>query len=158
MKSYYPITLELKNRHVLVVGGGIVAERKIKSLLASGARVKIVSPSITNRLQRLCSQRKISCIKRKYKSRDVENSKLVIAATNDNKVNALVSKDAKRKSVLVNVVDNAKLSDFISPAVLSKNKAIIAVSTNGKDPVFSRDLKNFLKEKWNDFLSYRNRL
>jgi len=158
MKSYYPIALKLENRHVLVVGGGIVAERKVKSLLASGALVKIVSPSITNGLQRLYSQRKISYIKRKYKSLDVATFKLVIAATNDNGINALVSKNAKRKAVLVNVVDNAKLSDFISPAVLRKNKAIIAVCTNGKDPVLSRDLKNFLKENWDDFLSYRNRL
>jgi len=58
----------------------------------------------------------------------------------------------------VNVVDRARLSDFISPALLYMPKAIVAIYTEGKDPVLSRDLKNFLKERWDEFLSYRDRL
>jgi siroheme synthase-like protein len=156
--KYYPICLNLRDKGVLSVGGGPVATRKVKTLLASGARVKVVSPLITKRLQQLYKKGKISYLRRKYKSLDIAGSKLVIAATDDTNVNTLVSKDAKRRGVLVNVVDKSKLSDFISPAVFHKARAIIAVYTNGRDPVLSRDLKNFLKEYWDEFLSYRRRL
>lgn len=158
MKLYYPIALKVKDANVLVVGGGAVAERKVKTLLESGARIKVVSPLITKRLQQLYKKGKINYIRRKYESPDIANSKLVIAATNDRKINALISKDAKRKAVLINVVDKAKLSDFISPALFSKGKATVAIYTDARQPPLSRDLKNFLKEHWDEFLSYRRRL
>jgi siroheme synthase-like protein len=158
MKSYYPIALKVEGANVLVIGGGNVGTRKVKTLLASGAKVKVVSPLITGQLRRLYKAGKISYTKRKYKSSDLASAVLAIAATNDEKTNALVSKDARQKGILVNVVDNAKLSDFISPALLSRGRAIIAVYTDGREPVLSRDLKNFLKEHWNEFLSYRSKL
>lgn len=158
MRLYYPIALKLKGKDVLVVGGGQVAERKAKTLLSFGAQVKVVSPILTSKLKKLYLQRKIRWIKRKVESCDFKGISLVIAATNDEFVNRTVSKWAKKQNILVNVVDNAGLSDFISPAIFGKGGTVIAVSTNGKDPVLSRDLKNFLKEKWDDFLSYRDRL
>lgn len=155
--KYYPIALKVKNRAVLVAGGGQVAERKVKTLLRFGAKVRVVSPDATPELKRLFKLRRITWLNRTVKASDISKAILVIAATSDATVNKKISGWTKRKGVLVNIVDRAGLSTFISPAILDTPKAVVAVYTHGKDPVLSRDLKNFIKERWDDFLSYRNR-
>lgn len=155
---YYPIALKLKGRAVLVIGGGQVAERKVKTLLEFGARVHVVSPDLTASLKKLFHLRKITWLGRVARASDINGADIIIAATSNETVNRKVSIWAKKHGALVNVVDKAGLSDFISPAIFGRNRAVIAVYTHGKDPVLSRDLKNFLKEKWDAFLSYRNRL
>jgi len=158
MVHYYPIAINLNNKSVVVVGGGLVAERKVKALIGAGARVCVVSPVLTPLLRRLFHAGKIQW-KNKYISlSDLKKSNFIIAATSDSKANKLISVQAKKQKALVNVVDQPELSNFISPAVFKKSKAIVAVYTDGKDPVLSRDLKNYLKENWNEFLSYRHKL
>jgi siroheme synthase-like protein len=106
----------------------------------------------------LAKKTKLKWLKRKVTKNDISKARIVIAATNDALVNKNVSLWSKQQGILVNIVDNPALSTFISPAVFKNNKAIIAVNSNGRDPEFSRDLKNFLKEQWDEFLSYRRRL
>ena len=155
---YYPIALKLKGKTALVVGGGQVAERKVKTLLRFGARVRLVSPDLTTALRRLFKSRKIAWHKRAIRSSDVEGADLIIAATSIAAVNKKVNKWAKREGTPVNIVDRADLSSFISPAILHTSRAVVAVYTHGRNPALSRDLKNFLKENWDVFLSYRGRL
>jgi len=155
---YYPIALKLKGRTVLVVGGGEVAERKVKTLLRFGAQIRVVSPDLTPALLRLFKSHRITWRDRIVKASDLEGADLVIAATSDAAVNKRISVWAKRRGILANVVDRAFLSTFISPAILRTSRAVVAVYTHGVDPVLSRDLKNFLEENWDGFLSYRNRL
>ncbi len=156
--SYYPLALNLKNKRVVVVGGGKVAENKIKNLLLARAKIKVVSPVITRGLKSLVSKRKVTWVSRLARSADLRSAVLVIAATSSHSVNKSVSKWGGKRGAWVNVVDDPALCDFISPAVFRRSKAIVAVHTNARDPVLSRDLKNFLKENWGVFLSYRNRL
>ncbi|MDP8213082.1 MAG: bifunctional precorrin-2 dehydrogenase/sirohydrochlorin ferrochelatase [Candidatus Zapsychrus exili] len=156
--KYFPLAVNLKGKHALVVGGGKVAERKTLSLYQAGARVQVVAPNITVALKSLLDKGKIVWVKRVVNKGDVDGMHLVIAATNNKKVNESISRWAKNKLVWVNVVDKPALSDFISPAVFNNDQAIIAVYTDGKNPVLSRDVKNFLKDNWNEFLSYRNKL
>jgi len=155
---YYPIALDLSDIRVLVVGGGKVAEHKVKVLLKFWAQVRVVSPSLTENLKKLLRARRIKWLNRIVKASDIAGVDIVIAATYSEAVNRNISAWAKKKGLLVNVVDNAELSTFISPAVFSIDKAVVAVYTHGRDPVLSRDLKNFLKEHWDEFLSYRDRL
>ncbi|MDP2921545.1 MAG: bifunctional precorrin-2 dehydrogenase/sirohydrochlorin ferrochelatase [Candidatus Omnitrophota bacterium] len=155
---YYPIALNLKNKRTVVIGGGKVAERKVKTLLQFGARVRVVSPDLTATLERLFKSRRITWFNRVAEPSDVNGSDIVIAATSDTAVNKRISGWAKRQGILINVVDRAELSSFISPAILLTPKAVVAVYTHGRDPALSRDLKNFLKENWDVFLSYRRRL
>ncbi|MDP2905723.1 MAG: bifunctional precorrin-2 dehydrogenase/sirohydrochlorin ferrochelatase [Candidatus Omnitrophota bacterium] len=155
---YYPVALKLKGITVVVAGGGIVAERKVKTLLGFGARVRVVSPRVTPSLRGYFLARKITWVNRFIKPTDVKGAGLIIAATSDAAVNIKMSRWAKAQGILINVVDRAGLSSFISPAVFSKHRATVAVYTHGRDPALSRDLKNFLKENWDVFLSYRNRL
>lgn len=154
--NYYPIAVKLGKRPVVVIGGGAVAERKVKSLLKAGGRVTVISPTLTPGLQRLADRNTITWRKRFVREVPAKAA-LVVAATSNKRVNRAVSRWVKKRRSLVNVVDKSSLSNFITPAVFRTGKAIIAVYTDGHDPVLSRDLKNFLKEKWDEFLSYRNR-
>jgi len=155
--NYYPIAVKLKNKKALVVGGGAVAERKVKTLITAGACVKVVSPALTPQLKRLAKSGGILWTARTVRRSDLYGAAIVIAATSDNRVNRKVSRWAKERKTPVNVVDNPALSSFISPAVFRAGGAVVAVYTHGRNPVLSRDIKNFLKENWNVFLSYRNR-
>lgn len=156
--NYYPIALNLKGKVSLVIGGGKVSERKVRSLLESGARITLVSPEATCRLKHLSRSRKIKWIKRRVRSSDLKQADIIIAATSKPDVNDKVSEWAGKQNKLVNVVDRKELSSFISTAVFHNCNASISVYTHGKDPALSRDLKNFLKERWDEFLSYRSRL
>ena len=156
--KYYPIAVRLKNKRAVVVGGGNVAERKIASLLDAGARVDVVSPKLTDKLSTLAKKGRVRWIKHTIEQKDLLKAYIVIAATSNHAANKKVSVWAQRRGRPVNIVDDQALSDFISPAVFKQQKAIIAVYTDGKDPVLSRDLRIFLEGHWDDFLSFRDRL
>lgn len=155
--QYFPIAVKLKNKRVLVLGGGNVAERKVLSLLEAGAKVCVVSPDLTKQLSELFELGQIEWIDRKFQDIDIYGIDVVIAATNNSLINKRISQLAHARNILVNIVDEPILSSFISPAVIRSKNAIIAVYTDGTDPVLSRDLKNYLKEKWDEFIRYRNR-
>ena len=154
---YYPIAVRLKNKKAVVVGGGIVAQRKVSGLLEAGARITVVSPALTPRLRALAKKKKIAWVEDRVSRGDIISADIAIAATSDRGVNKKVSEWSRKAGVLVNVVDDKKLSDFISPAVTKIGEAMITVYTDGRAPELSRDLKNFIKERGDDFISYRNR-
>jgi precorrin-2 dehydrogenase/sirohydrochlorin ferrochelatase len=156
--QYYPIALRIKGRRVLVAGGGEVAERKIKTLLSSGAKIYAVSPTLTAPLKKMAQSSKITWFNRKVKFSDLHGVGVVIAATSEAHTNSKISRWARKQGILANVVDQPRLSSFISPAILRQGKTLIAVYTDGRNPVLARDLKNYLKGHWHEFLSYRNRL
>lgn len=156
--KYYPLAVRLRGRRVIVAGGGRVAERKVNALRRCAAKVVVISPTATPALRRLAGRGRIAWVRRRLRRNDISGAYLIVAATNDNDINEKVSRWARLCRVWVNVVDRTALCDFISPAVFGSGGAVITVYTDGRDPALSRDLKNFLKERWNDFLSYRNRL
>ena len=151
MTDYYPIAIRLKNKRAVIAGGGTVAERKVISLLQAQAAVEVVSPALTKTIKALAASGRIKWTKRRIRQDDIKGAAIVIAATSDRTVNEKISVWAKRLGIPANAVDDKASSDFISPAVFKKEKAIITVYTDGKDPELSRDLKNFLKERWGEF-------
>lgn len=155
--DYFPIALSIKKKLVVIAGGGAIAQRKAVKLLEAGAKIKVVSPNLSKKLNKFLTKKLIDWQPRKIKRVDIKDAWLVIAATDDSLVNQKVSEWCRKSKVVVNVVDRPAISDFISPALLRTKKAIIAVYTDGRDPVLSRDLKDYLKEKWDDFISYRNK-
>ncbi len=143
MSGYYPVNLKIKNRKCVVVGGGKVAERKVKLLLEKGASVTVVSPKITSYLDKLQREAKISYLAVAY-SPSLKDAFLVIAATDDRTTNSRVAREAKQLGILVNVVDSPAECSFILPAILSRGDLTIAVSTAGRSPALSRKIKEDL--------------
>ncbi|MFH1479396.1 MAG: bifunctional precorrin-2 dehydrogenase/sirohydrochlorin ferrochelatase [Candidatus Omnitrophota bacterium] len=155
---YFPIALNIKKKKVLIVGGGRVAERKVVSFLDAASDIKVIAPKVTRRLHLLFLNKRIKLLRRKVKSSDIHKAELIIAATSDEDTNRNIYRLARKRNIPVNVVDKTCLCDFITPAIAAVDKALIAVYTDGFDPRLSRDLKKYLKEKWDDFLNYRLRL
>ncbi len=139
--KHFPIFLTLKDRHCTVIGGGMVANRKIKTLLKSGANVTLISPQLCDELQQKVADKRITYIARNFETSDLDNSFIAIAATDNAEVNIEVGKLAEQKNILVNVADNQEASSFIMPSVLDRSPVTIAVSTGGASPVLARRLR-----------------
>ncbi len=142
---YYPICVDMAGRACLVVGGGVVAERKASGLLESGARVTVVSPTITARLEAWAHEGQIRVIRRGYEPGDLADQPLVFVATDDGVVNAAVAADARAAGVLINAADDPAHCDFILPAVLRRGALTVAVSTGGASPALSRAVRDELE-------------
>jgi len=144
--KYYPVNLNIKDKLCVVIGGGSVAERKVKNLHRYGGRVRVVSPDLTDRLSKWASQGKMDYTRSEYRASHLKGAFLVYAATSDRKVNAEIARDAAKRRLLVNVVDSATESTFILPAVLRNREISIAVSTNGLSPAKSVRIRDRIKE------------
>ncbi|HEV8458071.1 MAG TPA: bifunctional precorrin-2 dehydrogenase/sirohydrochlorin ferrochelatase [Methylomirabilota bacterium] len=142
---YYPICVDMAGRACLVVGGGMVAERKASGLLESGARVTVVSPALTARLEAWAHEGQIRVIRRGYEPGDLADQSLVFVATDDGEVNATVAADARAAGVLTNAADDPAHCDFIIPAVLTRGALTVAVSTGGASPALSRAVRDELE-------------
>jgi precorrin-2 dehydrogenase / sirohydrochlorin ferrochelatase len=130
--SAYPIVLEGAGISALVVGGGRVAERKIRSLLDAGARIHVVAPLVTAEIESLATQSDALRVTRSTYSRNhIKGVTLVIAATDDPEVNATIASEARAAGLLVNVADRPELGDFITPAVHRSGEVVLAVSAGG---------------------------
>jgi len=139
--KYYPVFLDLRERTVVVVGGGRVAERKALSLLEAGADVTVVSPSLTHKLQELSSSGKITHLAKPFEEEDLAGAYLVIAATGLPGVNAEVGRSCKKRQVLVNVAAPPGESSFIVPSVVDRGALLIAISTSGESPALSKRIR-----------------
>jgi len=146
----YPVNLCLEGRDVLVVGAGGVAARKVGGLLAAGARVRVVAPSAGEAVERLADEGRLSLLRREYVPEDVEGAFLVIAATDDEDLNAAVSGDARRSGCLVNVVDRPALCTITLPAVVRRGDLTLAVATNGRCPAMARALREELEARYGE--------
>lgn len=143
-KKYYPVFLDLTGRKCLIIGGGRVAERKSAPLLRAGAKVTIISPEITPVLEKRKEKGLLKHIARRYRTADLRSAFVVVVATDSQKINNKVVSDAREHPVLLNVVDNPSLCNFIVPSVLSQGALTIAVSTGGVSPAMARTVRKRL--------------
>lgn len=139
--NYLPIFFDIKNKPCLVIGGGDIALRKTQSLIRSQAKVVVVAPSIKPELKTLVESNSGECIHREFQANDLQDKALIIAATDIDTVNREVYQLTKNMSVLLNVVDNPKLSNFIMPAVIDRDPLVVAVSSTGRAPVLARIIR-----------------
>jgi siroheme synthase-like protein len=143
--GYYPIFVDMRDRPVLVVGGGEVAERKVEALLRADARVTVVSPTLTARLATWVGAGGLRHIARRYRSRDLRGYQVALVATDDGAVNATVARHGRRRGVWVNAADDPAHCDFILPAVLRRGDLTVAVSTGGRSPALARAVREELE-------------
>ncbi len=156
-RTYYPVFLDISHKPCLVVGGGAVAERKVRLLLRFNASVRVVSPRVSKPLQRLSREGRIELSVREYEARDLDGVGLVFAATNREDVNRRIREDALILHVPVNVVDNPSLCDFIVPSIVKKDPIVIAVSTGGVLPLLSKKLRGEISRVvTRDYVKYAN--
>lgn len=142
---YYPVNLDITHRNCLVVGGGAVGARKVKTLIRCNATVTVVSLTFDPRLLEMAQDHGIRLLKRAYRTSDLEGMFLVIGATNDTVLNKTIRRDAEKKNMLCNIVDFPEACNFILPAIVSQGDLLIAISTCGKSPAFAKKLRQSLE-------------
>ena len=147
---FYPAYLNLQNRKCLVVGAGLVAERKVLSLLRSGGDVTLISPEATQVIADLAQNNQITWHKRQFRSGDTEGMFLVCAATDLPEINTQVFKEAHEVYGinLVNVVDVIPECTFAAASVITHEDLTISISTSGKSPALSRRIREYLEAKF----------
>ena len=141
MNTYYPVYIQLRDQPCVVIGGGKIAEGKVEGLLAVEARVTVISPELSPRLQELSNQKQITSIPRAYQPGDLTGAFMVISATDQAEINHQVWQEASANRQLVNVVDDTPRCNFIAPSILRKGDLTIAISTSGKAPALAVRLK-----------------
>lgn len=139
--EFLPVCLKLVGVPVLLVGGGVVAERKARLLSLAGARITVVAPTITADLQVMIAESGGVWQQALYQESDLHGKRLVVAATSDKVVNQQVYGDATRLYIQVNVVDSPELCSFIFPSIVDRNPLLIAISSSGRSPVLARILR-----------------
>jgi len=140
--KHYPIFLDLKDQHVLVVGAGKVGLRKTRGLLEAGARVTVVSPECEEEFESLS----VRMIRRRFRASDLAGCMLVFAATDDRLTNHRIGIAAKGKGIFANIADSAEECGFLVPARVQRGNVQVAVSTGGESPRLSAELRKKLEE------------
>lgn len=148
MAELYPIYADLTERSVLLVGGGVVAARKAGALLKRKIRVTVVAPEICPELQKLSDDAGLVIHQRSYQSGDLAEHWLVIAATDDSKVNRRVFAGAGKARIFCNVVDQPELCTFHVPAVVRQGLLQIAISTAGASPALAKRIRQKLENQF----------
>lgn len=143
--DYLPIFTNLKNRPVLVVGGGTVAQRKVDMLLKAGARVSIVAKQLNTTLQTQHTSGNVQWLGRDFSESQLDNVYLVIATTDDAALNRRVFDTAEAKQRLCNTVDDQAHCNFIFPAIIDRSPIQLAISSGGTAPVLARLLREKLE-------------
>lgn len=143
--EYLPIFMDVAGRTGLVVGGGQVAARKVELLRRSGMRVRVVAPELCPGLQREAEAGDVEHRPGRFGEADLDDARVVVAATDDRAVNEAVAAAADARSIPVNVVDTPDLSSFIVPAVIDRTPLVVALSTGGAAPVLARLLRTKLE-------------
>ena len=144
---YFPAFLDLHDKRCVIVGAGQVAERKVRVLLRAGASVDVIAPRLSSGLSLLKKEGEIRHRMRLYRSGDLRGAFFVIAATDNRAINERVAREAEKKNILINVVDDPALCNFIVPSRVERGDLVIALSTSGKSPALARALRQRLQRE-----------
>jgi precorrin-2 dehydrogenase/sirohydrochlorin ferrochelatase len=146
--TLFPLFLKLESRSCLVVGAGSVGEPKIESLIQAGASVHVVAPRANPAVTEWARESEITWEAREFNAADLDGVFLVIAATSSRDVNELIFREARRRNILCNVVDDPEHCDFYYPAVVRRGDLQLAISTNGHSPALAQRIRRELEAQF----------
>lgn len=147
---FYPVNLRIAGKPCAVIGGGSVACRKVISLLAAGAEVRVISPEVTTELAEMVKKKQVEYVERPYEKGDLAGFYLVICATDSTAVNQLAAAEAEQMGILANVADAPELGNFSVPAQIQHGDLLLTVSTGGKSPAMAKKLRQELAERYGE--------
>lgn len=141
----YPISVNLKDKSCLVIGGGAIAERRVLGLLEEGARITVVAPDTTPKLREMAAASAIDWQCENCKNEMLDGAFLVIAATNNRDVNAAITREAQSRNILVCRADKYEDGNFTTPAVVRRGNLVLTVTTEGRSPTLAAIVRERLE-------------
>jgi precorrin-2 dehydrogenase/sirohydrochlorin ferrochelatase len=148
VKSLFPMFVKLDGRQVLVVGAGQVGEPKIRGLLPTGARIRVVADNASVAVREWARNGEIVLEERGFLLSDLDNVFLVVGAASSRDLNEFVFGEARARGILCNVVDVPEQCDFYYPAVVQRGDLQIAISTSGQSPSLAQKLRQQLERQF----------
>ncbi len=149
-KKYFPLFIELENIKVLIIGGGNIAARRMDTLLKFNADITMIAKSFKPEVRSAAERGRIRLEQREYSYGEIQNVKIVLAATDNEEVNNTIVKECRSKGILVNAVHNKLLCDFYFPAIIEEGDFVIGVTANGNDHKgvkrITEKIRNYLRE------------
>lgn len=142
MSHLFPVLLDLRGASVLVVGGGMVAARRVAALVEAGARPVVVAPEVDDRLGRLIAREGLTLHRREYLPGEASGYRVAMAVTSSREANARVARDAADAGGWVSVVDDPAASTFQVPATVRSGEVTVAVSTGGASPLLAARIRD----------------
>lgn len=145
-RPYFPMFIDISGKKILVVGGGSIALRRVRTLLKFGADIKVIAPELKEELTELETQGKITAERRCYGAGDTEGYEIVLAASDRPDVNRAVKNECSERGIPVNTADDKSLCDFYFPSVVMTETAVIGISSGGEDPSRAKELRKKIQE------------
>ncbi|WP_412724739.1 siroheme synthase CysG [Alteromonas sp. D210916BOD_24] len=143
--DYFPLFLDARTLNVLIVGAGEVAARKLELVMKTPASITVVAPWVCDTVKQLAQNEKVTLIEREFENSDLTDKDMVFIATDKGDVNQHIHDLSRANKVLVNVVDNTPLCQFITPSIVDRSPIVIAMSSGGVAPVLLRYLRQKLE-------------
>lgn len=140
--TFLPISIDITDKKILLIGGGRIANHKIKFLEPFSGNIYVVALNVCEHIK----LKGIPYVEKPYEKSDLTNAFLVYACTNISELNKCIKADAKSLGILTNVVDNPELCDFVSPAIFKHNNFTVAVSSNAENIHKTVAIRNKIKE------------
>lgn len=145
-KRYFPMFVDLSDKNIVVVGGGNIATRRVKTLLQFTRNVTAVAPRVTAELQELGKTGYVNLITRPVKRTDFQNAYIVIAATNDWKLNEEIYRVCKEEGIYVNVADDKSKCDFYFPGIYMHDEVVVGITASGLNHKRARKVRVAIQE------------
>lgn len=142
MKNYLPISIDISEQKILIIGGGQSALKKIRILQRFGANLEVVAENI---IEEILSSG-ITCYQKKYEKIDLQGYLMLYSCTNNEELDRQIAIDGREAGVLVNIHDKPSLCQFVSPAIYKDGNINVAVSSNAQDVYESIRLRNLIKD------------
>ena len=139
-KAYFPMFVDISEMKIIVVGGGRIATRRIKTLLQFASDITVIAPDVTDSLKLLESEGQIHYIHREYHAGDILDADMVLAATDDKELNHGIAQECREKElesgrrILLSVASDRALCDFYFPSVIKQDDIVVGINSGGKDP------------------------
>ena len=140
------VALDLSGQWVVVVGGGTVAERKVESLLATGAKVRVIAPELTSNLLAMSAARRLTWAARAYGPGDLAEARLAFAVTDRPEINEQVADEARSRGIFCNVAAPAESGDLHLMATIQREQVTLAIGTGGASPYAAARLKELVEQ------------
>ena len=145
-KPYFPMFIDLSDKNIVVVGGGNIATRRVKTLLSFTRNIRVIAPKVTMEMMELSKAGYVELITRPVKRTDFAMAYMVIAATNDWKLNDEIYRVCKEEGIYVNVADDKSKCDFYFPGIYMKDEVVIGITASGLDHSRAKKVRLAIQE------------
>ena len=131
--KYFPLYLHLTRKNILVVGAGIIAQRRILTLLEFAGNITVIAPAATEKVRELSAQGRITYIEKMFEFSDLKNRDIVLASTSFPQLNDAIANKCHELGILVNCCSDYSQCDFLFPSIVEKDDLVIGITAGGND-------------------------